>query len=388
MPFDPSDDFSSIDAAKWSEYDPAGDLSISYGYLFFAGNQSETAYLLSRYVLQGDFDFEISWLTGEAGFVVPVSGANSVSLRLLTDAGSEAYVGRTQSATQGQYFAGGTGLSPAWLTTSDEYGKLRIARSGSVVRGWIWANDQWEWDGDTAGVVLGAVGDDDVYLKILFGAGEMDEGPFGQNFFYCYAANLSFTSGTAVFPVGATAEDWEAVRAAGAVVRYYCTLSGAEDGTTDAELPISSLQVRLISDGTTYLGVVVPGVEYATQIADRSSGYLSIDQALVGADGSETARKQIARVQLETIRPDYGANSRSISLSGYGAETFDGGTLELSGHNYRSVQSGKIHLRYPRVNPYVEPGMVLADGDDELSIGSVSIYVAPNSMPQMEVAEA
>ncbi len=53
---------------------------------------------------------------------------------------------------------------------------------------------------------------------------------------------------------------WDAANRDRAVVRYYCTLTGAPDGLSDLTIPISSFQATKRTGESTYLSVVVPGI--------------------------------------------------------------------------------------------------------------------------------
>lgn len=102
-----------------------------------------------------------------------------------------------------------------------------------------------------------------------------------------------------------------------AVIVYFFTLTGSPD----IEIPISSFQGRLRSGDSSYLSVVIPGMDYAGEIADRSTGQMVIDAAYSVA-GVPRKRSEIVRVNLDTIRIDDGPVNKSITLTGYRQETY------------------------------------------------------------------
>ena len=78
---------------------------------------------------------------------------------------------------------------------------------------------------------------------------------------------------------------------------------------SDLTIPISSFQVNIEEGQQKYIQVVVPGLHYAEQIADRADGSLTIyRQDAVGA------MVTIASMPITFIRIDEGGNSKSITL--------------------------------------------------------------------------
>lgn len=76
----------------------------------------------------------------------------------------------------------------------------------------------------------------------------------------------------------------------------------------DMLIPISSFQARIETGITKSISAVVPGMDYAEQIADRSDATLT----LYYADG--VSATEIGSLPLTSIRIDEGANSKSITL--------------------------------------------------------------------------
>ena len=171
----------------------------------------------------------------------------------------------------------------------------------------------------------------------------------------------------------------------GIVRRYYFTLTGAEDGEDDVVIPISSFSARLRDTDPTYLGVVIPGTDYADEIAARSNGQIIIHQAWV-VGGVEAYREEIARADLEEIRTDEGARNQSITLSGHRSETNVAKIATLTGASYKYMAGGKLRYRcLPDL--YVRPGDTVRINNDEFTAGLITINV--NALQQtMEIAEA
>lgn len=174
-----------------------------------------------------------------------------------------------------------------------------------------------------------------------------------------------------------------------AVVRYYCTLTGAADGLADVTLPISSFQARKRTDQRDYLSVVVPGIAYADAIASRSNGEIYIEMAYL-LDGVESVREEIIRADLETINVSEGTQSRSISLSGYGDGTMPARAASIQGSNYKATYSGSLSFRFPQADPYLNPGdaLTVLDTGDSLTVDQITYAISARGAKFMEVREA
>lgn len=171
-----------------------------------------------------------------------------------------------------------------------------------------------------------------------------------------------------------------------AVVCYLFTLTGASDGTTDIEIPISSFQCRMRSGDPTYLSLVIPGVDYASEITARANGILKIDMAYK-QDGEYLQRETIVQADLENVALDEGENSASITLTGHKTETFSGKTITLEKSVYRSVKDGKVRHRIAKPNIELRPGDTVTVGSDTFIADTVSYAISVDSKT-MEVAEA
>jgi len=171
-----------------------------------------------------------------------------------------------------------------------------------------------------------------------------------------------------------------------AVIRYYLTLTGSADGTTDIEIPMSSFQARRRSGEPTYLQVVIPTTDYADKIADRANGNIQIDQGYV-QDGELLQRETIIETDIDTVRSDKGGNNQSVTLTGYKQQTFEGKSVTLTGSTYRSVNGGKITHRVSRPNIYLNPGDTVTIDDDTFEVGVMNYSISPRRFT-LEVTEA
>jgi len=178
---------------------------------------------------------------------------------------------------------------------------------------------------------------------------------------------------------------WIALNKNKAIQRFYLTVTGAADGTTDIQIPISSFQARKRSGNPTYVSAVVPGFEYAGQISDRANGELVITLGYE-IDGTVEFTEEILRVTLEEIRTDEGPTRRAISLSGTKIETFATQIATVENSVYRSVQSGNLVHRFAHVDPFLNPGDVCRTGNDEFTVDYI-IYQVNAVAIVMEVRE-
>ena len=172
------------------------------------------------------------------------------------------------------------------------------------------------------------------------------------------------------------------------VIRYYCTLTGAADGLSDLTIPISSFQASKRTGESTYLSVIVPGMEQAEEIADRSNGELVIYMAYL-LDGVESLREEILRVDLEQINPQEGARSRSITLIGHKTVTYDSRAASIQGCNYKYTSNGSRGFRFPQADPYLNPGdaLTVIDTDDALTVDYITYAISARGAKFMEVRE-
>jgi len=166
------------------------------------------------------------------------------------------------------------------------------------------------------------------------------------------------------------------------VLVYFFRLTGSPD----IEIPISSFQGRLRSGSESYLSVVIPGMDYAGEIADRANGQMVIEAAYNVA-GVPRKRSEIIRVNLETIRIDDGPINKSITLTGYRQETYTPKSVDLTSQIYKNIDSGKLRYRFAEPDLTLNPGDTVTIGYDSFTADVISYYVGPGTC-QMEVSEA
>ena len=105
--------------------------------------------------------------------------------------------------------------------------------------------------------------------------------------------------------------------------RFFFTLTGATDETTDAEIPASAIFARKRSGDPTYLQVTIPTFNYSVDVALRSGGEMLVDMAYE-IDGEIALRERILEADLEDISTYEGPVSRSIVLTGHRTQSFGG----------------------------------------------------------------
>ncbi len=180
--------------------------------------------------------------------------------------------------------------------------------------------------------------------------------------------------------------EWLAIYGNQYTARYYLTLTGAPDDLSDVVIPISSFQYRLRDDTPSYLQVVIPGFDYATDIANRANGELIVEMSyLVG--GVEQHREQLARVDLEDVQTHEGPRKKSIVLVGHRTETWGAQIVTLRGITYQSDKNGLIRIRCAEPDLFVRPGNTVKAGDETFTAGQVMTAVAAHTQ-WMEVVEA
>lgn len=165
-----------------------------------------------------------------------------------------------------------------------------------------------------------------------------------------------------------------------AIIRYFCILTGAADGTTDLTLPMSSFQARRRSGDPTYLSVVIPTVDYATEIAARPNGTLKIQQAYE-QNGVIKQTETIMETTLDEVNPDEGGTNRSTTLVGYSTSTYSAKAVTLTGVTYRSTRAGKYHYRLARPYIFLNPGDTVTFLDDGVSfvIDTMIYFINPTT---------
>lgn len=179
---------------------------------------------------------------------------------------------------------------------------------------------------------------------------------------------------------------WWTQNKARAVARYYFTLTGAADSTTDIEIPISSFSARKRTGEDTYLSVVIPDyATWAAAITARSNGEMIVELAYL-LDGEVSLREEILRADLEEINLFKGPMNRSIALTGHKTQTFAGKVSTLEKSIYRGFQGGRLVHRFAIADPYLDPGDTCKVDSDEFTVDNI-VYMIDTNRATVEVRE-
>lgn len=183
-------------------------------------------------------------------------------------------------------------------------------------------------------------------------------------------------------------DDVSSFETGSAIIRYFCILTGAADGTIDIVLPMSSFQARRRSGDPTFLSVVIPTLDYADEIAARPNGTLKIEQAYE-QNGVIKQTETIMETDLEDVNPDEGGTNQSTTLIGYSTSTYSPKSITLSGVTYRSTRGGKYNYRLARPYIFLNPGDTVTFADDGVTfvIDTMSYFINP-ATSTIELASA
>ena len=182
--------------------------------------------------------------------------------------------------------------------------------------------------------------------------------------------------------------NWIRENAARANQRFFFTLTGATDSTTDVEIPASSIFARKRSGDPTYLQVTIPSFNYATQIALRPSGEMLVDMGYE-IDGEIGLRERILEADLEDISTYEGPVNRSVVLTGHRTQDFGGQvvTFNRAAVIYRGYQTRARAFRFAFIDPFLNPGDTVVVGAESFTCNNI-IYVINALRTTMEVREA
>jgi len=155
--------------------------------------------------------------------------------------------------------------------------------------------------------------------------------------------------------------------------RYQVRLFGGLVYTT-LVLPIRSFQARLCSGRPSYLSVVVPGLEYAEEIADRNDLVMVLDKIAI-QNGVTVLSEMLVIVYLEAVRVDEGVNSSAITLEGHITQTHEQKFLPLQDVTYVCVDDGKYTIRCAQPDWFLKPGHYATYDGNYILVDSISMYV-------------
>jgi len=171
--------------------------------------------------------------------------------------------------------------------------------------------------------------------------------------------------------------------------RFFCTLTGEADETTDVLLPITSLTARRRDGSQSYLSVSIPyTAAIAQEITDRPQGEVVVTRQIGVGASAQVA--EIARAESYIIDSTEGANSSSITLTGYQTASNPAPQIvNLIGLQVANSRAGQRRFRC-RMNNSLRPGdtaVFTERGDEQYVVGLITVTV---NLTQsiMEVTEA
>lgn len=165
---------------------------------------------------------------------------------------------------------------------------------------------------------------------------------------------------------------------------YFFTLTGEADSIDDIVIPISSFQSRIKSGDPTYLSVVIPSTEYATDINLRLNGDLVVRMGYK-SDEEILLTEIISRVTFENIIINEGSINKSITLDGHKTETWIVKEVDLKDSSYKNLSKGKLRYRC-KPDLYLKPGDTANINGDTFVVNSIVYSVSPG-LETYEVAE-
>lgn len=169
-------------------------------------------------------------------------------------------------------------------------------------------------------------------------------------------------------------------------VVYSLTLTGAEDGLEDLEIPMSSFQYRIKSSSPAYMACVVPdSATWLDEVNNRSNGQMVVRKGYEFPNGSRQM-EEIARVDFESIRFDRGVMNDSLTIVGSrNTSLATAKDRPIDGVSFAGLQSdGKKRIR-ATVDLFLRPGDTCIYGDDEIVVEYISYFVS--AYPVTEVME-
>jgi len=182
--------------------------------------------------------------------------------------------------------------------------------------------------------------------------------------------------------------DWFRKNKAKSKERFFFTLTGITDQTTDIEIPVSSIYATKRSGDPSYLQVVVPSLNYSGEIAIRSNAQMQVD---IGYEheGVINLREQILVANLEDIRVDEGPVNRSVTLSGHRTIDYGGNLVTFSRADvtYRAVQTRARVFRFAFIDPFLNPGDTVVIDYESFTCNNI-VYIVNAQSAMMEVREA
>ena len=174
-----------------------------------------------------------------------------------------------------------------------------------------------------------------------------------------------------------------------AVYRYFARITGNANGIQDYELTApKSIQLRMRSGETkSYLSFVIPYSQADLEaVQGRPDGQLIIDM-VASIGGLESLREELLRADFYSIRFDRGPRSQSITLVGYGDQSFGPGFAELDNIVSEFMNAdGTLRYRCAQPDFYLKPGHTAKFGENEIIVDTITCFIGEKKQ-YMEVSE-
>ena len=148
---------------------------------------------------------------------------------------------------------------------------------------------------------------------------------------------------------------------------YECVLSA--DGYDNTIVPISSFTSRQRAGDPSYSEVIVPGLQYLTDVLDRQSGTFTVAVLMV-KNGVTLQREVLFETEISAVNISGNDREQQMMISGYRTSEADNvpAVVPVSGINYRSTANGRVILRKPEPDLYLRPGDTLQYDGDEFTV--------------------
>ncbi len=153
---------------KWTEIDADNKLSIQNNKLDFNSEESAgaEARVNSNYTISGDFSIQVD--IEELYGVNPATSNHNARLQINSADFAYLWISIIRDDTNGkQFYVNGETTSSTYITRSLDITKLKLERSGSVIKGYYWSGSQWEWNGSTDGFTFSETSSADISVILI-----------------------------------------------------------------------------------------------------------------------------------------------------------------------------------------------------------------------------
>lgn len=171
------------------------------------------------------------------------------------------------------------------------------------------------------------------------------------------------------------------------VVYYGAILTGAPDGLSDLELPISAFSLNVRHATPSYGTITIPRITDSADIDARPNGDIVVSHYERDSTGAVVA-SVLLTVNLDTVRVDEGATSKSIVLTGNKQTTYTPpfNTVVIPSLSFRTATDGARRWR-TKVIPGITPGDTVTYELESFFVGYYSISVSTGGTEAMEIVE-